>query len=115
MRPSERFKMARLRQENSFMKKGAAVVASLGAAFVFAGFYHGDQRMVEETYIVQKGDTLWHISEEFMKKNTGGNRYILEFKQGIIENNESLQNGKSGCIQPGQKLRITYWVKDDGK
>ncbi len=86
----------------------------IGAAVVFSGFYDGDQQLMEETYVVKKGDTLRHIAEQYLEKNTGGRRYILEFQEGIIENNPELQHGN---IHPGQKLKITYWVKkgDAGK
>lgn len=93
------------------LKKFFIGTALIGAAVVLTGFYEGDQELITETYTVQKGDTLRHIAEEYLKKNTGGRRYILEFEQGIIEQNPELQNGNSGHIQPGQKLQISYWVK----
>lgn len=93
------------------LKKFFIGTALIGAAVVLTGFYEGDQELITETYTVQKGDTLRHIAEEYLKKNTGGRRYILEFEQGIIEQNTELQNGNSGHIQPGQKLQISYWVK----
>ena len=38
--------------------------------------------LVEETYVVRPGDTIWGIAEEFCAKNTGTRRYILEYKEG---------------------------------
>lgn len=93
------------------IKKFLAGTALIGTAVLLTGFYEGDQQFVEETYTVQKGDTLRHIAETYLEKNTGGRRYILEFEQGIIEGNPELQNGNSGNIHPGQKIKITYWVK----
>ena len=72
------------------------------------------QQLVEDTYTVQAGDSLWSISEEFLQKNTGGRRYSLEFKSGIKELNPWLLERPSECeIYPGDELRINYWVKVD--
>lgn len=92
-----------------------ASAALVGAAVVFSGFYSGDQRLVEETYTVKEGDTLRGIATEYLKKNTGGRRYILEFEQGIIEINPELQDGNAGHIKPGQKIRINYFVKEESE
>ena len=100
-----------MRKRKFNAKRGAVCFALAAAAFLFCGMYEGDQQLVEETYVVKKGDTLRHIAEEYLPKNTGGRRYILEFEQGIIENNPELQHGNAGHIHPGQKLKITYWVK----
>ena len=70
--------------------------------------------LVEEVYVVQNGDTLWGIAEEYLAKNTGTRRYILEYKSGIEENNPWLLDRK-GMIYPGDRLKITYWVKGDNE
>lgn len=67
--------------------------------------------LVEETYIVRPGDTIWGIAEEFCAKNTGTRRYILEYKEGMYENNPWLVE-RDGMIYPGDKLKVTYWVKE---
>ena len=103
----------RKKRLESLIKKFVGGAALIGAAVLLTGFYDGDQQLVEETYVVKKGDTLRHIAETYLEKNTGGRRYILEFEEGIIENNPALQNGNSGHIHPGQKLKITYWVKKE--
>ena len=101
---------ARKRGIESAIKRFLAGTALVGAAVVFAGFYDGDQVLVETVYTVQEGDTLWSISEDFLKKNTGGRRYILEFMSGIREVNPWLVESKDQ-LQPGDKLTVTYWVK----
>ena len=68
--------------------------------------------LVEETYIVRPGDTIWGIAEEFCAKNTGTRRYILEYKSGMEELNPWLLDRK-GEIYPGDKLTLTYWVKGE--
>ena len=68
--------------------------------------------LVEEVYVVQNGDTLWGIAEEHLAKNTGTRRYILEYKEGIYENNPWLVE-RGGLIRPGDKLTLTYWVKSE--
>jgi len=94
-----------------FAKKGTVTAALIGATFILTGAYSGNQKLIETTYTVQDGDTLWNISETFMKKNTGGTRYILEFMEGVKELNPELVKSK-GEIYPGQVLRINYWVKE---
>ena len=70
--------------------------------------------LVEETYTVRPGDTLWGIAEEFCAKNTGTRRYILEYKSGIEELNPWLLERK-GMIYPGDKLTLTHWGKEGQK
>ena len=68
--------------------------------------------LVEETYVVRPGDTIWGIAERYVKKNTGTRRYILEYKEGMYENNPWLVE-RAGMIYPGDKLTLTYWVKGE--
>ena len=71
-----------------------------------------DAVLVEETYTVRPGDTLWDIAEEYTRKNTGTRRYILAYKSGIEELNPWLMERK-GEIYPGDEIRVTYWVKEE--
>ncbi|WP_303838861.1 LysM peptidoglycan-binding domain-containing protein [Selenomonas ruminantium] len=94
----------------SALKKFLAGTVIIGAAVICAGFYDGDQVRVETVYTVQPGDTLWSISEEYLQKNTGGRRYILEFMSGIREVNPWLLETKDQ-VHPGDKVTISYWIK----
>ena len=67
--------------------------------------------LVEEVYTVRPGDTIWGIAEEYCAKNTGTRRYILEYKSGMEELNPWLLERK-GEIYPGDKITVTYWVKE---
>lgn len=114
----EKVAQARARQKRALKK--AAICAAIAAAGLLAcGWkwglcsYDGNQVLIEDTYTVRKGDTLRSISEEFLMKNTGGRRYVLEFEQGIIELNPILQGKAGTTIHPGDKLRINYWVKKE--
>lgn len=73
-----------------------------------------DAVLVEEVYTVRPGDTIWGIAEEYLAKNTGTRRYILEYKSGIEQNNPWLLE-RHGMIYPGDKLTLTYWVKGEEK
>lgn len=95
--------------------------ALIGGAFVAVAalcsgacnpFDDGGAVLVEEVYTVRPGDTIWGIAEEYLAKNTGTRRYILEYKSGIEENNPWLVDRK-GLICPGDQLVLTYWVKDE--
>jgi nucleoid-associated protein YgaU len=103
---------AKQKRRESVIKKVLAGAALVGAAVICAGFYDGDQVRVETVYTVQPNDTLWSISEEYLKRNTGGRRYILEFKEGIKELNPWLIDSKEQ-VQPGDKVTISYWVKKE--
>ena len=87
-----------------------------GAAILLAGacnpWDNGGAVLVEETYVVRPGDTLWDIAETYLAKNTATRRYILEYKAGIEELNPWLLDRK-GEIYPGDKITLTYWVKGE--
>ena len=102
----------RKKRLESLIKKFVGGAALIGAAVLLTGFYEGDQVQVETVHKVQKGETLWSISEDYLKKNTGGRRYILEFMSGIRELNPWLTETKDQ-IQPGDKITIRYWVKEN--
>ena len=91
-----------------------AIVA--GAAILCAGMAtQEDGRnavLVEEIYTVRPGDTIWGIAEEYVQKNTGTRRYILEYKSGMDELNPWLLD-RDGMIYPGDTLTLTYWVKGE--
>lgn len=70
--------------------------------------------LVEEVYVVRPGDTIWGIAEEYVAKNTGTKRYILEYKAGMEELNPWLLE-RHGMIYPGDRLKLTYWVKGGGE
>ena len=85
-----------------------------GAAVLCAGMAAYDDGknaiLVEESYTVRPGDTIWVIAEEYVAKNTGTRRSIPEYKEGMYENNPWLME-RHGMIYPGDNLKVTYWVK----
>ena len=94
----------------------AAVAGGIvaGAAILCAGMATQEDThavLVEEVYVVRPGDTIWGIAERYVAKNTGTRRYILEYKEGMYENNPWLVE-RDGMIYPGDKLTLTYWVKN---
>lgn len=98
---------------NSWKAVIGGIVA--GAAILCAGMATQEDThavLVEEVYVVRPGDTIWGIAEEYMKKNTGTRRYILEYKEGMYENNPWLVE-RDGMIYPGDEIKVTYWVKGE--
>lgn len=99
----------------SFGIKSLVAGGLLVCAICTAGMDMVDERpnavLVEEVYTVRPGDTIWGIAEEYLAKNTGTRRYILEYKSGIEELNPWLLERK-GEIYPGDKITLTYWVKN---
>jgi lysM domain protein len=100
-----------------FLKAALVGGAFVAAASLFSGAVNpwDDGRnavLVEETYVVRPGDTIWGIAEEYCAKNTATRRYILEYKEGMYENNPWLVERK-GEIYPGDRITVTYWVKGE--
>ena len=100
-------------------KKIIVGCALAGLAILFAGACNPwddgkNAVLVEEVYTVRPGDTIWGIAEEYVTKNTGTKRYILEYKEGMYENNPWLVE-RHGMIYPGDRLTLTYWVREGEK
>ncbi len=96
-------------------KAAVAGCVIAGAAILCAGMATQEDThavLVEETYTVRPGDTIWGIAERYIAKNTGTKRYILEYKSGMEELNPWLLE-RHGMIYPGDELRMTYWVKGE--
>ena len=98
-----------------FLKAALVGGAFIAAAAICSGAVNpwddGQAVLVEETYVVRPGDTIWGIAEEYIIKNTATRRYIVEYKEGIYELNPWLLDRK-GQIYPGDEIRVTYWVKE---
>lgn len=99
-----------------FLKAALVGGAFVAAASLFSGAVNSwddgkNAVLVEEVYVVRPGDTIWGIAETYCAKNTGTRRYILEYKAGMEELNPWLAERK-GEIYPGDKIKVTYWVKE---
>ena len=102
-----------------FLKAALVGGAFVAAASLFSGAVNPwddgrDAVLVEETYVVRPGDTVWGIAEQYVSKNTATRRYILEYKSGMEELNPWLVERK-GEIYPGDEIKVTYWVKEETK
>ncbi|MDF2535506.1 MAG: Peptidoglycan-binding lysin protein [Bacillales bacterium] len=100
---------------NAFVKVGLAILVVL-IALSLTGFADNpkDYELKTDTYIVQKGDTLWNIADTYMQKNSYGTRDIREFKTGIQQlNYDRYPEIKSGLIHPNDELQISYWIRKD--
>ena len=101
-----------------FLKPAMIGGAFIAAASLLSGAVNpwddGHAVLVEETYVVRPGDTSWGIAEEYVAKNTATRRYILEYKAGMEELNPWLME-RHGMIYPGDRLTLTYWVREGEK
>lgn len=96
------------------LAKSLVIIGLILSALILTGCNEWQsQELVEETYVVQDGDTLWSISERYLQKNTASRRYILEFISDIEQDNPWLLR-KHDQIEVGDKLHISYWVSTEG-
>lgn len=105
------------------MRRAFTAVLLIGTLAVCLGFGQAKipGKMIEETYTVKHGDTLWSVGEKFIVKNTYSARNIREFQEGIYElnyesvflNRESKGWARPKEVLPGDKLKIVYWVKEE--
>ena len=102
-----------LTKEGKKMRK--VVIALMAALFVCVGSVseaaevdHRSWTVVHVSYEVQDGDTLQSVAENYLKKNTYGEREINEFREGIRELNDWLLTRD---MKKGDVLRINYWEK----
>ena len=98
------------------MLKKAIIVCGIATAAA-ASFLAYDYMTAPQTppardvvtyHVVQSGDTLWEIAGHYMDYETGSNRGILDFEEGILQENPGLEGGK---LYPGQVIKIRYKVK----
>ena len=61
----------------------------------------GDRGTVTQVYIIQPGDTLWSIAEEYKEPGTDTRQYIRKLKQ--------TNPGLTAKIMPGQAVEIVIW------
>ena len=93
------------------MKK-IVVVLMMVSMMISGVAYANDKpwKLIEDTYVVQEGDTIDSIADVFIKKNTYAARGHGEFVSGIRELNEELWHGED--VYVGEVLRINYWIKN---
>ncbi len=69
-----------------------------------------EYKLVNETYVVQKNDTLWNIGERYISQQDK-TRHLGEFVFSIRENNlDKLRNNR--MLQPGDVLIIPLEKKE---
>lgn len=102
----------------NYLKKLAICSLVAGSAMFLTGGSnnHTNAELVQDVYTVQRGDTLWTISDKYMQKNNYGPRDIREFVSGIVESNyDDVFKYRDGNhdIYPNDQLKINYWVKKE--
>ena len=104
----ERMRQRKLRykQQERRIKKCMAVAFLLGTAAISVGLTREDPAYSVQEYVVQPGDTLWGIVEQYREKYAP-NVYILEFKDDVLDCNPGLRE-RQGQVQPGDVIKIKY-------
>ena len=101
----------RYKRQERRIKKMIAVAFLLGAAAISVGLTREDPAYSVQEYVVQPGDTLWGILEEYREKYAP-DVYILEFREDVLDCNPGLRE-RHGQVQPGDVIKIK--CKKEGK
>jgi nucleoid-associated protein YgaU len=107
-------RIALKRKHSEAAVKALAIAGLMAVGAVSIGFNNGSAELVETTHVVQPGETLWSISEDYLEKNTYGDRYILEFMSGIEELNPWLLDNDRQ-VNVGDEIRVNYFTKGANK
>ena len=102
----EKVAQARARQKKA-LKKAAICAALVGIAAISIGLTSrpaADTHLVEITYTVKPGDTLWGIVDKY-QEIYAPDTYILDYKEEIMECNPGLRE-RHGQINPGDVIKI---------
>jgi hypothetical protein len=98
------------RKQNNWLTV-VLLIGLIAVALTSCGNTNSPGTMVTEVYTVQPGEGVWMIAEKYLPKNTHGDRYILEFIEGIKQENYHLfDNGR--VLQPGDQVKVNYWIKE---
>jgi nucleoid-associated protein YgaU len=109
-------RIALKRKHKEATLKALAIAGLMAVSAVSIGAYDNiipcknNAELVETTHVVQPGETLWSISEDYLEKNTYGDRYILEFMSGIEELNPWLLDNNRQ-VNVGDVIHINYFTK----
>lgn len=88
-------------------------MAALVAGMAFEAHQPPKGQLVIEEFTVAPGDGLDSIAWRVIQKSSV-RRDIREVREGIIElNYEQLKGRPPGLIYPGEKLKVSYWVKSE--
>lgn len=94
----------RYKQRERRIKKVILVVFLFGAAAISVGLTREDPAYSVHEYVVQPGDTLWGILEEYREKYEP-DVYILEFQEDVLDFNPGLRE-RQGQVKPGDVIKI---------
>ena len=86
-------------------------IVILAFAAIILGFSmtpnKADYRMVHETHIVQRGETLWSIARDYQEKSDVSED-IRAIMYEIEQMNPEMEHGQ---VYTGDKLKVYYWQR----
>ena len=98
--------------------KNMFVIAVLLLAYLSIGAgapaQPNDAELVSVVYVVRAGDTLDAIAAKCMRQKTVVED-IREFRESIIDQNKDVfaDRRQRAMLMPGDRLRISYWVRHE--